>query len=144
MNDLESPDDKFSREKFLGLLRAGLWPRTALAYLGVDRDQWQELLETDASLGADVAQEVAAYEMIHVRNLHAKIQEANDWRGSAWWLAQRFPKRYGAGRESKQVEKAVEEVLTALDEALSAEFTSAAEVSRVASALGKVRLKRSK
>lgn len=143
MSDDEQRIDSFSREKFLGLLRSGLWPATALAYLGIGKDEWRELRKADKSLAADVAQAVAAFEMIHVRNLHAKIQEANDWRGSAWWLAQRFPKRYGAGRENKQVEKAVEEVLNALDAALSAEFTSPAEVGRVATALGKARLKQS-
>lgn len=142
MSEADKLDKEFSREKFLGLLRAGLWPATALAYLGVSRDRWRELRAADASFAAEVSQAVAAFEVIHVRNLHAKIQEANDWRGSAWWLAQRFPKRYGAGRENKQVEKAVEEVLAVLDEALTVEFTAPGEVSRVASALGRVRLKR--
>jgi hypothetical protein len=143
MNKVEERDEKFSREKFLGLLRAGLWPATALAYLGIGKAEWREMRQADASFAAEVAQAVAAFEMIHVRNLHAKIQEANDWRGSAWWLAQRFPSRYGSGRENRQVERAVEDVLTVLDEALGAEFTAPAEVQRLASALAKVRMKRS-
>jgi len=143
MSEAEKRDEKFSREKFLGLLRAGLWPGTALAYMGIGKTEWRDMRKADASFAAEVAQAVAAFEMIHVRNLHAKIQEANDWRGSAWWLAQRFPNRYGSGRESKQVEKAVEEVLAVLDEALSAEFTAPTEVRRLASALAKVRMKRS-
>ncbi|MGD9633948.1 MAG: hypothetical protein AB7G28_20080 [Pirellulales bacterium] len=142
MSEADQRDEKFSREKFLGLLRSGLWPATALAYLGIGKNEWREMRQADASLAAEVSQAVAAFEMIHVRNLHAKIQEANDWRGSAWWLAQRFPNRYGTGRENKQVEKAVEEVLTVLDEALSSEFTAPAEVQRLATALAKVRLKR--
>lgn len=143
MSEVEKRDEKFSREKFLGLLRAGLWPSTALAYMNIGKNEWREMRQADASLAAEVTQAVAAFEMIHVRNLHAKIQEANDWRGSAWWLAQRFPSRYGTGRENKQVEKAVEEVLAVLDEALSSEFTSPTEVRRVATALARVRLKRS-
>jgi len=143
MSKSEECASEFTREKFLGLLRSGLWPATALAYLGVGKHQWRELRKEDASLGGEVAQAVAAFEMIHVRNLHAKIQEANDWRGSAWWLAQRFPNRYGSSRENKQVDKAVEEVLTVLDEALSAEFTSAADVQRLARVLARVRMKRS-
>ncbi len=135
--------EDFQREKYLGLLRSGLWPGTARAYLGIHGERWQELRQSDSLLAEETAQAVATFEMIHVRNLHAKIQEANDWRGSAWWLAQRFPSRYGNARESKQIEKAVEEVLTVLDDALSAEFTSPAEVHRVASALAKVRLRRS-
>jgi hypothetical protein len=57
------------------------------------RDARRDARVRDAQLEADTAKAVAAFEMIHVRNLHTKIQEANDWRGSAWWLAQRFPKR---------------------------------------------------
>jgi hypothetical protein len=76
--------------------------------------------------------------MIHVRNLHTKIQEANDWRGSAWWLAQRFPKRYGGGRPTKEAEKAVEEVLTVLDRALRTEFSTPSELGRLADVFGRV------
>ena len=138
-NQLESG---FPRETFLGLLRSGLWPAAALAYLGVSRDEWKAARETNAKLGRETAKAVATFEMIHVRNLHAKIQEANDWRGSAWWLAQRFPKRYGGGRQTKDVERAVDAVLTVLDEALSAEFTAPSEVGRLANALAKVRMNR--
>jgi hypothetical protein len=133
----------FVREKYLGLLRSGLWPGTARAYLGIGRDAWQEIKDSDARLAEETAQAVAAFEMIHVRNLHAKIQEANDWRGSAWWLAQRFPHRYGGGRESKEVDKAVENVIGLLDEALRAEFSEPAEFGRVAHVLAKLRLGRS-
>ncbi len=87
------------------------------AYLGVGSERWQDIREADPTLRTEMAKAVATFEMIHVRNLHARVQETSDWRGIAWWLAQRFPNRYGTGRESKQVEKAVEEVLTVLDEA---------------------------
>lgn len=63
-------------------------------------------------------------------NLHTKVQEANDWRGSAWWLAQRFPKQYGGGRQGKEVEKVVDEVLTVLDRALRSEFNAPSELGR--------------
>ena len=133
----EPSSTDFSRETFLGLLRTGLRSNTVLAYLGVGSERWQDIREADPTLRTEMAKAVATFEMIHVRNLHARIQETSDWRGIAWWLAQRFPNRYGTGRESKQVEKAVEEVLTVLDEGLSSEFTSPAEVQRVATALAK-------
>jgi hypothetical protein len=107
----------FPRETFLGLLRSGLWPATALAYLGVSRAEWREERARDAKLTAEVAKAIAAFEMIHIRNLHTKIQEA-DWRGSAWWLAQRFPKRYGGGHQTREAERAVDEILGVLDRAL--------------------------
>jgi hypothetical protein len=90
-----------------------------------------------------MARAVAAFEMIHVRNLHTRIQETSDWRGIAWWLAQRFPNRYGGGRETKEVEKAVENVIGLLDEALRTEFSEPADLGRVAHVLAKLRLGRS-
>src|SRR5262245_18372404 len=125
----------FSREKYLALLRAGLWPATALAYLGVSSADWRKLRAADAALAAETAQAVAAFELIHVRNLHTKIQEANDWRGSAWWLAQRFPRRYGTGRANLEAAKAVESVVQAIDDSLRAEFTTPAELERVGKVL---------
>jgi hypothetical protein len=123
--------DEFSREKYFGLLRAGLWPTTALAYLGVSRREWRTLVDADATLAVETARAVAAFELIHVRNLHTKIQEANDWRGSAWWLAQRFPKRYGSGRGGQEAAKAVESVLATIDESLRAEFNTPGDMERV-------------
>jgi hypothetical protein len=79
-----------------------------------------------------MAKSIAAFEMIHVRNLHTKIQEANDWRGSAWWLAQRFPERYGGGRQTRDIEKAVEEVVESLDQALKREFQTPDDLRRLA------------
>jgi hypothetical protein len=86
-----------------------------------------------------VAKATASFEILHVRNLHTKIQAATDWRGSAWWLAQRFPKRYGGGRQGKEVEKAVDEVLTVLDRALLSEFSAPSELGRLADVFGWVR-----
>ena len=134
---------EFDKDIYLGLLRTGLWPTTALAYLGMSRSEWHERCAHDSSLREETAKAVAAFEIIHVRNLHTKIQEANDWRGSAWWLEQRFPKRYGQRNQASNVEKAVNEVLTALDQALGAEFNSPSELSRLANVLEKVRLGRS-
>ncbi len=135
-------EEAFSRETFLGLLRSGMRPQSALAYLGIHPDRWQEIHAADPTLRTEMARAVATFEMIHVRNLHARIQETTDWRAIAWWLAQRFPKRYGGGGATTEVEKAVEKVLSVLDEALSAEFTSPTEVRRVANVLAKVRMKR--
>ena len=139
-----SATEEFQREKYLGLLRSGLRPATARAYLGIRGEAWQELRRSDSRLAEDTAQAVAAFEMIHVKNLHARIQETSDWRGIAWWLAQRFPNRYGGGRETKDVEKAVENVIGLLDEALQTEFSEPAELGRVARVLAKLRLGRSK
>jgi hypothetical protein len=99
----------------------------------------REARARDGQLAADTAKAVAAFEMIHVRNLHTKIQEANDWRGSAWWLAQRFPKRYGGSHQGRDAAKAVDEVLTLLDRALRTEFTSPSELGRLADVFGRVR-----
>jgi len=139
----ESAATAFQQETFLGLLRSGMRPRSALAYLGIPPDRWQEIRAADPTLRTEMARAVATFEMIHVRNLHARIQEATDWRGIAWWLAQRFPQRYGGGGAITKIDKEVERVLSVLDEALSAEFTSPTEVRRVASALAKVRIQRS-
>jgi hypothetical protein len=129
----------FPREMFLGLSRSGLWPGSALAYLGVTRAALREARARDAQLAADTAKAIAAFEMIHIRILHTKIQEANDWCASAWWLAQRFPKRYGSGRHAHDAEKAVEEVLALLDRSLSAEFNSPAELGRLGEVFERVR-----
>jgi hypothetical protein len=104
----------------------------------VSRAQWREARASDAKLSADTAKAIAAFEMIHIRNLHTKIQEA-DWRGSAWWLAQRFPKRYGGSRTTREAEKAVDEILGVLDRALRSEFTTPDELGRLADVFGKVR-----
>jgi hypothetical protein len=127
----ESSSNEFSRETFLGLLRTGLRPSTALAYLGVRPDRWQEIREADPTLRKEMGKAVATFEMIHVRNLHARIQETSDWRGIAWWLAQRFPSRYGGGRQGKEIEKAVENIVEAIDDSLRAEFRSPGELERL-------------
>jgi hypothetical protein len=140
----ETPPTKgeFPRETFLGLLRTGVWPVTAIAYLGVTRDEWRAARASDPQLTADTAKAIAAFELIHVRKLHEKIQEANDWRASAWWLAQRFPKRYGGGRTTKEAEKAVDDVLTVLDRALRREFSAPEDLGRLADVFGRVREER--
>ena len=56
----------------------------------------------------------------------------------AWWLAQRFPKRDGGGRQTHEVEKAVDEVLTVLDRALRSEFSAPSELGRLADVFGRV------
>ena len=109
---------------FLSLLRSGLWPASAIAYLGVGRDESREARRNDPQLAADTAKSIAAFELIQLRNLLTRIQDANDWRASAWWLAQRFPKRYGGARQTHNAERAVDDVLSLLDRALSAEFNS--------------------
>ncbi len=139
----ESSLNEFSRETFLGLLRTGLRPNSALAYLGIRPDRWKEIRAADPALRTEMAKAVATFEMIHVRNLHARIQETSDWRGIAWWLAQRFPSRYGCGRQSKEVEREVEHVIGLLDEALRTEFTEPAEFGRVAHVLARLRPGRS-
>lgn len=138
MSEPTTQPEEFSREKYLGLLRAGLWPATALAYMGVSKTEWRTLVKADASLAVETAQAAAAFELIHVRNLHTKIQEANDWRGSAWWLAQRFPKRYGGGRASQEAAKAVENLVAAIDDSLRAEFNTPGELERVGKVLSRL------
>jgi hypothetical protein len=132
---------EFSRDTFLGLLRSGVRSNTALAYLGVRPDRWQEIRDSDPTLRTEIAKAVATFEMIHVRNLHARIQETTDWRGIAWWLAQRFPNRYGGGRDAKQVERAVDELLDTLDQALNAEFRSADDAQRLSRVFAKLAMK---
>lgn len=127
----EPSSAEFSRETFLGLLRTGLRPNSALAYLGISANRWREIRDADPTLRTDMAKAVAAFEMIHVRNLHARIQETSDWRGIAWWLAQRFPSRYGAGRGNQEAAKAVENIVAAIDDSLRAEFNSPGELERV-------------
>jgi hypothetical protein len=104
----------------------------------VTRAEWREARASDAKLTTDMAKAIAAFEVLHVRNLHAKIQEA-DWRGSAWWLAQRFPTRYGSGQRSREGEKAVDQMLTVLDRALRAEFSAPGDLGRLADVFGRVR-----
>ena len=73
------------------------------------------------------AEAIASFEIIHVRDLQDKIQKA-DWRAIAWWLAQRFPKRYGGWRQTQEAERAVDEVLGVLDRALRSEFSAPDEL----------------
>jgi hypothetical protein len=142
MPNPESSVAGFPREMFLGLLRSGLWPATAIAYLRVSRAEWREARESDTKLAADTARAIASFEVIQLRNLHARIQQANDWRASAWWLAQRFPKRYGGARQGHEAERAVDDVLSLLDRALSAEFNSPAELGRIGDVFERVRAQR--
>lgn len=137
----ESSANEFSRETFLGLLRTGLRPNSALAYLGISADHWQAIRGADPTLRTAMAKAVAAFEMIHVRNLHARIQETSDWRGIAWWLGQRFPNRYGGGRDAKHVERAVDELLATLDQALNAEFRSPDDAQRLSRVFAKLAMK---
>ena len=43
----------FPREEFLGLVRAGLWPDSALAYLGIEKVDWERARGLDPKLSAD-------------------------------------------------------------------------------------------
>jgi len=128
----------FPREQFLGLVRAGLWPAAALAYLEIGKAEWEAARQRDAELSAETRKASAAFELIHVRNLHAKIQEANDWRGSAWWLAQRFPRRYGTERRRGTSGADLAKALGALEEALRDEFADGDDWARLARVFARV------
>jgi hypothetical protein len=118
----------FPREEFLNLLRAGLWPHDALAYLRVSKAEWKRRQQCDPALIEETRRAIAAFQLIHVRTLHERIQQANDWRGSAWWLAQRFPKRYGNERRRGGNSA---RLLAALDRALREEFSDPQDFERL-------------
>jgi hypothetical protein len=54
-------------------------------------------------------------------------------------LAQRFPKRYGGGRTTREAERAVDDILGVLDRALRSEFSAPDELGRPPDVFGRVR-----
>ena len=103
---MPGPKPKLNREvidKICGALIRGASQQAAAAEASVSLSSLQRWLRKGREEGADelytefvdeVEEATNRSELYHV----AKIAQADDWRSSAWFLARRFPERWGEKR----------------------------------------------